>query len=385
MDITYRLMLDRHPNKQGLLPIYFRCYREKKHFMVTTKLFAVDGEFSDGMFTGRNRREQQKELDEVTEKFDEFIQGYSDWGKTNTQVRDDALRFLFDKHRKLRTIVGMFDEYCERKKIHERTKNNYTSIKRRIAGYGDIPVEGCTDAWLEGLFDYLEEDGMSANSRFQYFTKIKAVIHYAYEEGYIDNMPYRKYKIKRTETAKRSLTLEEFRTLRDFQGSEAQNRARDLFLLEFYLCGINNVDLFELKELVDGRCQYIRHKTGKRYNINVPPEALEIIEKYKGKDHVLKFCEEERLGHGYFFQKVMFCLERMKIKKGITMYWARHSFASFAADLDIPMETISRCLGHSSGMAITQVYVKFNEKKIDAAQRMVIDYVNADLKEKEDR
>ena len=58
---------------------------------------------------------------------------------------------------------------------------------------------------------------------------------------------------------------------------------------------------------------------------------------------------------------------------GITTYWARHSWATIAASLDIPKETIAAALGHG-GNTVTDIYIDFDRAKIDRANRMVIDW-----------
>jgi integrase len=67
---------------------------------------------------------------------------------------------------------------------------------------------------------------------------------------------------------------------------------------------------------------------------------------------------------------------------GLTTNYARHTWATFAAELEIPMETISHALGHKIGSPITAIYIAYNQKKVDDANRKVIDYLNADLLEK---
>lgn len=57
---------------------------------------------------------------------------------------------------------------------------------------------------------------------------------------------------------------------------------------------------------------------------------------------------------------------------------ARHSWASFAAELDIPVEVISSVLGHSHGSAVTLVYIAIDLRKVDRAHRQVIDYALGD-------
>jgi integrase len=61
----------------------------------------------------------------------------------------------------------------------------------------------------------------------------------------------------------------------------------------------------------------------------------------------------------------------------LTTYWARHTWATIAADLDIPDAVIDAALGHRSPYRMSEIYIKRNAKKVDAAIRKVIDYVNS--------
>ena len=63
------------------------------------------------------------------------------------------------------------------------------------------------------------------------------------------------------------------------------------------------------------------------------------------------------------------------IEPKMTLYWARHTWATLAYELDIPRDVISEGLGHSFGAAVTGVYIRTNDKKVDAANRKVIDYI----------
>lgn len=69
------------------------------------------------------------------------------------------------------------------------------------------------------------------------------------------------------------------------------------------------------------------------------------------------------------------------IRDDVSPYWARHTWATIAAELEIPKETIAAALGHG-GNSVTDIYINFNQKKIDDANRRVIDYVNSDLTQK---
>lgn len=61
---------------------------------------------------------------------------------------------------------------------------------------------------------------------------------------------------------------------------------------------------------------------------------------------------------------------------GISTYFARHCWATFAYEAGVPLDVISQALGHSSGNRTTLIYVKFNQQAVDLANRTVIDFVN---------
>ena len=58
----------------------------------------------------------------------------------------------------------------------------------------------------------------------------------------------------------------------------------------------------------------------------------------------------------------------------ISSYWARHTWATIASSIDIPKDTISAALGHG-GNTVTDVYIRFDRRKVDEANRKVINYV----------
>ena len=143
--------------------------------------------------------------------------------------------------------------------------------------------------------------------------------------------------------------------------------------------------------LVNGRFEYKRAKTGKLYSVKVEPEAMDIIEKYKGKSYLLNIMDEyrnykdflHRMGIGL---KQIGKLERKglggkKIRTplfpDLSSYWTRHTWATIASELDIPKEVIAHALGHSwANSTTTDIYIRFDNKKVDEANRKVIDYVN---------
>ena len=65
------------------------------------------------------------------------------------------------------------------------------------------------------------------------------------------------------------------------------------------------------------------------------------------------------------------------IVPGISTYFCRHTWGTIAEELGIPMDVISQALGHSFANRTTLIYVKFDKKKVDEANRKVIDYLLA--------
>lgn len=232
-----------------------------------------------------------------------------------------------------------------------------------------------TSSWVKRWVLHAErEQGLSPNSRHQYLTRLKTVLNYAVEEGYIDKSPIRTVKVKSQETRKRALTLEQFRALWAYEPSEERVvRALDCFRLSFLLIGANLVDMYSLRPPKHGRIEFYRAKTGRLYSIAVEPEAQEIMDRYGTEEHAAEFFPgcTKRTVETYLLQDLKDL--PLELDEPLTMYWARHTWATFAAELDIPMETIAAALGHGA-RTVTHVYVKRNRDKVDAANRAVIDY-----------
>ena len=325
--------------------------------------------------------------------------------RAESTVLDLRERGLFDKLttaqlRKALTAEGpaspqrAFLEVCEqflRLKTGKRTREIYEATMKKVTAFDpEATMEGVTPNWLREFSVFL---GGSVNGRAIHLRNIRAVCNYALDEELTQNYPFRKFKIPREETRKRSLPVDDLRALMALDDLTPQEEEyRDMFLLIFYLVGINIADLAALTHdsLVDGRIEYRRAKTGRLYSIKVEPEAQAIIDKYQGEKHLLSPFDRyssyrdynhrlndalKKLGpvNGKHRNGV---LTREPINPELSTYWARHSWATIAASLDIPNETIAAALGHSYGNRVTAIYINFDEKKIDAANRSVLNLIN---------
>ena len=290
------------------------------------------------------------------------------------------------------TFGKHFSALAERKKGQTRTGYNYTYAC--LKNYTDIDstrFEEVTPKWLERFERFELAAGKSTATISLHFRYIRAVINDAINEEITQNYPFRKFKIKKSESKNRSLTLGELRTLLTWQVEPHQEKYLSVFKLMILLRGINLKDLALLTHdnVSRGRLEYIRAKTDKPYSIKIEPEIRKLLDELRGDKYLIDILDRYS-DHRVYTHKINNELKRIGIttigKKGkktikplfpkLTTYWARHTFATIAYnECNIPMDIISDMLGHSNGMAVTNVYVRRNAKIADEAARKVIDKI----------
>ncbi|WP_289732760.1 site-specific integrase [uncultured Duncaniella sp.] len=294
------------------------------------------------------------------------------------------------------TANGNFTAYFQNfidGKENKGTKGVYKHTLDKIRSFDpDVDMKRFEDIDLKWLTDFETFCAKTAskNARNIHLRNIRAVFNNAIDYEITSAYPFRRFKIRPEATRKRSLTVDELRKLFDYPIEEYAEIYRDMFKLIFFLIGVNTVDLHALKSITkDGRIEYKRAKTGRFYSIKVEPEALEIIKKYQGTNGLL--CIADRWSDSRNFRhQLNKALQRIgeverrgrggkKIItaefKGVSSYWARHSWATIAYEIGIPKDVIAQALGHSDGHDVTNIYIREDVRKVDAANRRVLDWV----------
>lgn len=395
---TVKFYLDkRRQKKDGTYPIKLNVFHNKQ-IMIATQLSASEKEWNGNEYSVRAQNYKPRNIVArgIINKAEIVILTLEQQGKLKSTT-DKALKKMIEeavssKVENQKTFLYYLDEFVS-KKTNQGTKSIYTTTRNKIEEYDSYcTFESMDKSWLENFETWMAKT-MKVNAYAIHLRNIRSVFNYAIDEEYTTLYPFRRFSIKKEETRKRSLTAEQLRLLRDYPCEEYQIRYRDMFMLMFYLIGVNAADLFNAKHsaLVNGRFEYKRAKTGKLYSIKVEPEAQAIIEKYKGKDYLLNIMDEygnykdflHRMGIGL---KQIGETERKGLggKKSrnplfpdLSSYWARHTWATVAAELDVPKEVIAHALGHSwANSTTTDIYIRFDMKKVDEANRKVIDFVN---------
>ncbi len=262
------------------------------------------------------------------------------------------------------------------------TQTVYKSTLSRLRSYlgkhlDSLTFEDIDVRWLRDFDAYLAKTSPSRNARNIHFRNIRAVFNDAITDELITCYPFRKFKITPEPTRKRALTVDQLRSVFSADVAPHEQRYIDCFKIIFMLCGINTVDLCRLKGVSnEGRVEYIRAKTHRPYSIKVEPECAELLERYRGEQWLLSYLDTNQ-NYRSFTTRLAMNLRDIRDRMGLpglSTYWARHSWATIAASLDIPKETIAAALGHG-GNTVTDIYIDFDRRKIDEANRRVLDWV----------
>ena len=292
-------------------------------------------------------------------------------------------------------VSDVFHEYMSNN-MRDGTREVYKATLKKMLAFGGegLKMEAITLKWLHQFEMYLSKT-QGPNGRAIYFRCLRAICNYAKHTGIVSGYPFENFKFKTEPTRKRSIHVEVFREFLHFPTDVVKSKYRDYFILSFLLIGININDLLLAKHshIVDGRLEYIRNKTHKKYSIKIEPEAQALLDKYAGKDYLLEAMDHckhhksfaraineacQKIGPVVKKQDEIFGEEREEIEPvipGITTYFARHSWATFAYEIGIPIDIISQALGHSMNNRTTMIYIRYDQSKVDDAHRRVIDYV----------
>lgn len=383
---TAGIILDtRRADKNKLYPLKIRITHKNKNVSIgLNKNIPADswGLGKNGMEVDKkypNAKAINLDLSTALVKANQAISDLETSGKINSmtavQIKDYILNKTSNPTERL-TFISYFDKFIETRNA-KRTKELYRNTLSKVIKWSNdyVMFEDLSYSWLNEFHNHLKKEGNSINTIAIDQRNIRAVINGAIDEEVTEiKDPFRKYKIvQKTESDTMPLTVEQIKAIRDFKtDSEALAIARDVFMASFYLIGINISDLYDLKK--GEKVRYIRHKTGKLLEFSMQPEAIELSQKYDDEDRMFNFYKRYSSSESFKSRINM----RLKIigkaigEPNLIMYHARHTWATFATQLDILERTISESMGHSV-KSTTNRYARFDSRKIDEANRMVLD------------
>lgn len=271
-------------------------------------------------------------------------------------------------------------------KSYKLYKTAISHFNRFLKKEHDIPLEQIRPSHIHQYQNFLEKRELSSTTVRIYLTLIKVILNYAIKMDYIHYKvhPFAACILPSSRIRNLDLTVDELKSLRDVSLKE-QNLliVRDLFMLTYYLGGINLKDLldyhFEENNLI---LSYIRHKTYRTKHgeneivFSIQPEAQQIISKYRTDKGFLKFGPYESYNKVYslIYRYLTRIAREAGITSSISYYSARKSFAQHGYNIGIQIETIEYCIGHSmkSNRPIGN-YIRVMRSHADIAMRRIFD------------
>lgn len=301
-------------------------------------------------------------------------------------------------------VVVNFADYCSRRSFglfmkeqigrlesmkRMRTSETYTATYRsfmRFMDNKDVAIDEFDEKLMGEYENFLKMTGAGLNTVSFYMRIMRAVYNRAVDEGITDQRyPFKKVYTGIARTVKRALRFDDIRRIKNVDLSNEPNLAfaRDMFMFSFYTRGMSFVDMSFLSKsnLSGGVLSYCRRKTGQRLDIKWEKCMQEIVERYDAcGPYILPIVSpdkgDERLQYRQCQCRINAYLKRLGRMMGflhpLTMYVARHSWASVAKSRNVPLSIISEGMGHDSD-ATTRIYLASIEaSRIDEANSSIL-------------
>lgn len=306
---------------------------------------------------------------------------------------DDVISVLFPKNLESYLFLFMRNVIAGLKDIGKiRTSETYTSALnsfRKFRNNEDIAFDDIDSDVMIAYEAYLKACGVSPNSSSFYIRNLRAVYNRAVEKGLTSQrFPFKHVYTGIEKTTKRAVSLKIIKQIKDMDLSHnpASDFARDMFLFSFYTRGMSFVDMAYLqkKNLNSGVLSYRRRKTGQQLYVKWERCMQEIVDKYdtSGTDYLLPILDtnnllQARKQYIYALHKVNRYLKKIgeifNLSIVLTLYVARHSWATIARSKNVPVSVISEAMGHDSETT-TRIYLaSLDTNAVDNANSLILE------------
>jgi site-specific recombinase, phage integrase family len=297
------------------------------------------------------------------------------------------------KKSKYLTMEQLYEEYKETHSLSQGSITAYDKAMQNIHEYigKDVLVNNITYHTIITMESKLRAKGLRSDTIRIRLSAVRALMRFALQCHFItyDTYPFERYKMPDKSIRDIWLTVDEIKKIRDSEFTkEHLIRTRDLFMLSYYLGGINIADLAEYNFLsCNNKMIYYRkkvmrdNKTIAPIEFDIPVEAKWIINHYLKKDGTIQFqSRNSKQNTKNIYSNINRNLKTIQKEVGITktlMYYsARKSFAQHAFELGISTITIDYLIGHSvasSAKGSIYHYVKATPEIANEALRTILD------------
>ena len=271
-----------------------------------------------------------------------------------------------------------------------RTAETYVSTLNSFKKFrkdDDMMLDCLNSEIMEEYEAWLQQRRIAPNTISFYIRILRAAYNRAVENEIIENRnPFRHVYTGIDKTVKRALPItiiKKIKTL-DLDLLPALDFARDMFMMSFMLRGMSFIDMAYLKktDLKNGYLTYRRRKTGQQLIIEWTKEMQRLLDKYpeNNSDYLLPIIKNAGTNERYTYRNVGYNInhnlksiaKKVGITLPLTLYVARHSWASAAKAKGIPLSVISEGMGHDSETT-TQIYLaSLDTSVVDKANSIIL-------------
>ena len=373
-----------YENKEGKSPLMIRIYLNGKMLTVGSAGINVD------------KTKWSNETNRLKGRTSEVLNTNAQIDNISSDLRNIFLKHQFDddltldkiksiylgKNKECTTFLDFYDKYLEDIKAQiGKGKTLATYHKYSAAGkhfenflklkYGrmDIMPSELTHVIIHDFDIYLRTVvSLKPNSATKTLKFFKTVVIFAQKCGVLTHDPFAQHRFHLESVDRGFLTDDEITRIMEKEFSTPRlESVRDIFIFSCF-CGLAYIDVANLTQdnivTLDGKKWIMtrRQKTHVESNILLLDIPLMIINKYKGKTNdgkLLPILSNQKM-NAYLKEIADLC----GIRKRLTYHLARHTFATMMLSKGVPVESVSKMLGHAN-IKTTQIYARITNKKIE--------------------
>ena len=378
--------------------IYYQIIHERKVRQLLTdyKVFPSEWDESRSMVTTTQKSERKSFILSIRERIRWDVERLT---KIDRKLNSNGLTYTaddvideFNRYAHEYSLFNFMENIIARLKQNSkvRTSETYKSTLNSFKKFRkdeDIMLDCLTSEIMEAYEAWHKGRGVAPNTISFYTRILRAVYNRAVEDDIIENRnPFRHVYTGVDKTVKRALPLAVIKKIKtlDLSLTPALDYARDMFLMSFYLRGMSFIDMAFLKksDLKNGYVTYRRLKTGQQLVIEWTKEMQMILDKYpeNKSDYLLPIIRNSGLNERCTYRNTGYNInhnlkriaEMVGVTIPLTLYVARHSWASAAKAKGIPLSVISEGMGHDSE-ATTQIYLaSLDTSVVDKANSLIL-------------
>ena len=378
--------------------IYYQIIHERKvrQLLSDYKVFPSEWDESRSMVTATQKSERKSFILSIRERIRWDVERLS---KIDRKLDANGLIYTADD------IIDEFNRYAHEYSLFNfmesiiaklkqngkvRTSETYKSTLNSFKKFRqdeDIMLDCLNSEIMEAYEAWHHKRGVAPNTISFYTRILRAVYNRAVEDDIIENRnPFRHVYTGVDKTVKRALPLVLIKKIKalDLSLTPSLDFARDMFLMSFYLREMSFIDMAFLRKTDLKNCYvtYRRRKTGQQLIIEWTKEMQMILDKYPENvsDYLLPIIKNPGTNERCTYRNVGYNINHnlkniakmVGITIPLTLYVARHSWASAAKAKGIPLSVISEGMGHDS-QATTQIYLaSLDTSVVDRANSLIL-------------